>query len=82
MLPEKLSFAFAFLIVIALVYLGHIHMWEWEQTMLALLVGILGATIVGRVVGVICSRELAKSLAAEAKRESGANNPTDEAQAT
>jgi len=76
MLPEKLSFAFAFLIVIALVYLGHIHEWAWEQTMLSILVGVLGATIVGRVVGVICSRELAKSLADEAKQ----NKASDEAE--
>jgi VIT1/CCC1 family predicted Fe2+/Mn2+ transporter len=69
MLPEKLSFAFAFLVLIVLAYMGHIHQWAWEQTVLALLVGILAATILGRVVGVICSRELAKSLANEAKRK-------------
>jgi ABC-type enterochelin transport system permease subunit len=67
MLPEKLSFAFAMLITVTLVYLSYIHKWEWEQTMILILLGILGATIVGRVVGVICSRELAKSLAERAK---------------
>lgn len=73
MLPEKLSFAFAFLVMIVLAYMGHIHHWEWEQTVLSILVGILGATIVGRVVGVICSRELAKSLAAEAKQKAASD---------
>lgn len=78
MLPEKLSFALAFLAVIAISYLAHIHHWAWEQYVLSLLLGILGATVVGRVVGVICSRELAKAVAADAKRSQAAA-PTDNA---
>jgi ABC-type proline/glycine betaine transport system permease subunit len=75
MLPEKLSFALAMLVVIALIYLGQVNEWEFEQTMIAVLLGIFGATVVGRVVGVICSRELAKNLAETAKK--GEEMPSD-----
>ncbi len=78
MLPEKLSFALSFLAVIAVSYLAHIHKWQLEQYVLLVLLAVLIMTIVGRVVGVICSRELAKATAAEAKRNQAAA-PADSA---
>jgi len=79
MLPEKLSFAFSFLAVIAVSYLAHIHKWQLEQYVLTALLAVLVMTIVGRVVGVICSRELAKSTADHAKRSQAAAAPADSA---
>lgn len=63
MLPEKLSFALALIAAIVLLYLGEIHAWEWELRMLSVVFAALVFMLVGRIVGVISARELAKAFA-------------------
>lgn len=63
MLPEKLAFSLALLGMILVLYLGHIHAWSWELQMFAVLLAIISFMVIGRVIGVISARELARNFA-------------------
>ncbi len=62
MLPERLVIALALISTIVLIYIGDVHEWTFAETMIAVLAGILGSSIVGRILGRISARELAKSV--------------------
>jgi len=62
MLPERLSLAFALIVSMALLYLGSIHRWGMETIFVSVLFAIFCSLVIGRILGTISARELARNI--------------------
>ena len=65
MLPERLSVALACFTTIILVYLAALNRWNFETTMVSVLIGIFASLVLGRFFGMLSARELAQALVDE-----------------
>ncbi len=62
MLPERLSVSLSLLAAIAITYLGFVHHWGFETIMVGVLVSVVVMLFIGRILGVMSARELAKNI--------------------
>lgn len=62
MLPERLSLAFALIAAMSLLYVGFIHRWGLETIFIAVLFAIFCSVFIGRIIGIVSARELAKNI--------------------